>query len=48
LFFQLFGGRGKFQSTVSIVKTTNSPKWKDITFQVRLFTSMWVILSLTV
>ena len=31
---QLFGGRGQFQSTVSIVKTMNSPRWKDITFQV--------------
>jgi DNA ligase 1 len=32
---ELFGGRGKFQSTVSIVKTINSPHWKEITFQVR-------------
>ncbi|KAK0443958.1 DNA ligase/mRNA capping enzyme [Desarmillaria tabescens] len=31
---ELFGGRGKFQSTVSIVKTVNSPHWKGITFQV--------------
>ncbi|KAK0207120.1 DNA ligase/mRNA capping enzyme [Desarmillaria ectypa] len=31
---ELFGGRGKFQSTVSIVKTINSPHWKEITFQV--------------
>ncbi|KAF9442750.1 hypothetical protein P691DRAFT_810139 [Macrolepiota fuliginosa MF-IS2] len=31
---ELFGGRGEFQSTVSIVKTVNSPNWKSITFQV--------------
>jgi len=31
---ELFGGRGEFQSTVSIVKTINSPHWKNITFQV--------------
>jgi len=31
---ELFGGRGEFQSTVSIVKTMNSPHWKGITFQV--------------
>ncbi|TRM67364.1 hypothetical protein BD626DRAFT_564316 [Schizophyllum amplum] len=31
---ELFGGRGTFQSTVSIVKTINSPHWKNITFQV--------------
>ncbi|KAK0491621.1 DNA ligase/mRNA capping enzyme [Armillaria novae-zelandiae] len=31
---ELFGGRGEFQSTVSIVKTINSPHWKGITFQV--------------
>lgn len=31
---ELFGGRGQFQSTVSIVKTINSPHWKGITFQV--------------
>ncbi|KAB5590871.1 ATP-dependent DNA ligase [Ceratobasidium theobromae] len=31
---QLFGGRGKFQDTVSIVKTINSPHWKNITFQI--------------
>ncbi|EJC98107.1 DNA ligase/mRNA capping enzyme [Fomitiporia mediterranea MF3/22] len=31
---ELFGGRGQFQSTVSIVKTSNSPRWNDITFQV--------------
>ncbi|KAF8077962.1 DNA ligase/mRNA capping enzyme [Lyophyllum atratum] len=31
---ELFGGRGEFQSTVSIVKTVNSPHWKDITFQI--------------
>lgn len=30
---ELFGGRGKFQDTVSIVKTVNSPHWKNITFQ---------------
>ena len=33
---ELFGGRGEFQSTVSIVKTVNSPHWKGITFQVCL------------
>lgn len=31
---ELFGGRNKFQDTVSIVKTMNSPHWKGITFQV--------------
>lgn len=31
---ELFGGRGKFQSTVSIVKTPGSGKWKDIKFHV--------------
>ncbi|KAL5520115.1 hypothetical protein ACEPAG_1775 [Sanghuangporus baumii] len=31
---ELFGGRGQFQSTVSIVKTPNSPRWQDITFQI--------------
>lgn len=31
---ELFGGRGEFQSTVSIVKTVNSPHWNNITFQV--------------
>ncbi|KAF5380940.1 hypothetical protein D9615_003941 [Tricholomella constricta] len=31
---ELFGGRGEFQSTISIVKTVNSPLWKNITFQV--------------
>jgi len=31
---ELFGGRGQFQSTVSIVKTPASPKWKDIKFHV--------------
>ncbi|ESK91269.1 dna ligase [Moniliophthora roreri MCA 2997] len=31
---ELFGGRGEFQSTVSIVKTVNSPHWQKITFQV--------------
>ncbi|KAG6866902.1 hypothetical protein C0991_003817 [Blastosporella zonata] len=31
---ELFGGRGQFQSTVSIVKTINSPHWKGITFQI--------------
>ncbi|KAI5122801.1 hypothetical protein M0805_000144 [Coniferiporia weirii] len=30
---ELFGGRGQFQSTVSIVKTPNTPRWEDITFQ---------------
>ncbi|KIJ22572.1 hypothetical protein M422DRAFT_786411, partial [Sphaerobolus stellatus SS14] len=31
---ELFAGRGKFQETVSIVKTINSPHWKEIIFQV--------------
>ena len=31
---QLFGGRGAFQSTVSVVKTRNSSRWSEITFQV--------------
>ncbi|KAJ7040743.1 DNA ligase [Mycena alexandri] len=31
---ELFGGRGNFQDTVSIVKTMNSPHWKGITFQI--------------
>jgi len=31
---ELFGGRGQFQSTVSIVKTMNSPHWQGITFQI--------------
>ncbi|KAF8579883.1 DNA ligase/mRNA capping enzyme [Ramaria rubella] len=31
---ELFGGRGKFQDTVSVVKTINSPHWQSITFQV--------------
>ncbi|KAJ4474360.1 hypothetical protein J3R30DRAFT_3508310 [Lentinula aciculospora] len=31
---ELFGGRGEFQNTVSIVKTMNSPHWKGITFNV--------------
>ncbi|KZT30991.1 DNA ligase/mRNA capping enzyme [Neolentinus lepideus HHB14362 ss-1] len=31
---ELFSGRGEFQSTVSIVKTVNSPHWQNITFQV--------------
>ncbi|KAF8627948.1 hypothetical protein AX17_006101 [Amanita inopinata Kibby_2008] len=31
---ELFGGRGKFPETVSIVKTVNSPHWKDMTFQI--------------
>ena len=35
---ELFGGRGEFQSTVSIVKTMNSPHWKGITFQVDVTT----------
>ncbi|KIM38613.1 hypothetical protein M413DRAFT_239846 [Hebeloma cylindrosporum] len=30
---ELYGGRGNFQSTVSIVKTVNSIHWKNITFQ---------------
>jgi DNA ligase-1 len=31
---ELFGGRREFQSTVSIVKTVNSPHWQGITFQI--------------
>ena|ERR1700722_9590738 len=31
---ELFGGRGQFQSTVSIVKSGTSPHWKEITFKV--------------
>ncbi|EUC59263.1 ATP-dependent DNA ligase domain protein [Rhizoctonia solani AG-3 Rhs1AP] len=31
---ELFGGRGKFQDTVSVVKTVNSPHWENITFQI--------------
>lgn len=31
---ELFGGRKNFQDTVSIVKTVNSPHWKNITFQI--------------
>ncbi|KAF8901777.1 DNA ligase/mRNA capping enzyme [Mucidula mucida] len=31
---ELFAGRGKFQDTISIVKTVNSPHWSGITFQV--------------
>ena len=31
---ELFGGRGEFQSTVSIVKSSNSTKWKEIKYQV--------------
>jgi len=31
---ELYGGRGQFQSTVSIVKTVNSVHWKNITFQI--------------
>ncbi|KAK2459959.1 hypothetical protein APHAL10511_008044 [Amanita phalloides] len=31
---ELFGGRRKFQDTVSVVKTINSPHWQEITFQI--------------
>jgi DNA ligase 1 len=31
---ELFSGRGTFQSTVSVVKTLNSPHWKTIVFHV--------------
>src|SRR5262245_59435328 len=31
---ELFTGRGEFQSTVSVVKTINSPHWQKVTFQV--------------
>jgi DNA ligase 1 len=45
---ELFGGRGEFQSTVSIVKTINSPHWQGITFQVNLFlTSRSLIAQIT-
>ncbi|KAK0061787.1 DNA ligase [Biomphalaria pfeifferi] len=29
---ELFGGWGQFQSTVSIAKTPQSPKWNDIKY----------------
>jgi len=45
---ELFGGRGEFQSTVSIVKTMNSPHWQGITFQVRLAFYLGCILILLV
>jgi hypothetical protein len=32
---ELFGGRGKFQSTISIVKA-GVEEWKNITYEVRL------------
>ncbi|KAJ3511849.1 hypothetical protein NLJ89_g3864 [Agrocybe chaxingu] len=31
---ELYGGRGEFQSTVSIVKTVNSVHWRNISFQI--------------
>ncbi|KAH8824214.1 DNA ligase [Flagelloscypha sp. PMI_526] len=31
---ELFGGRSKFQDTVSIVKTSGSPHWKNIAFHI--------------
>ena len=31
---ELFGGRGKFQKTVSIVKTPGSGRWKDIQYYI--------------
>ncbi|KAJ3393649.1 hypothetical protein HDU84_001424 [Entophlyctis sp. JEL0112] len=31
---ELFGGRGMFSETVSVVKTINSPNWKKIQYQV--------------
>ncbi|KAJ3398170.1 hypothetical protein HDU80_009211 [Chytriomyces hyalinus] len=31
---ELFGGRGKFSETVSVVKTINSPHWKKVDFQI--------------
>ncbi len=31
---ELFGGRGKFQSTVSIVKSAGSDRWKELNYQV--------------
>lgn len=41
-YWQLFGGRGNFQDTVSVVKTMNSPHWKTITFQVHWIKSIEV------
>ncbi|KAI9335718.1 hypothetical protein BDR26DRAFT_912093 [Obelidium mucronatum] len=31
---ELFGGRGKFSETISVVKTINSPHWKKVDYQV--------------
>ncbi|KAH7102511.1 DNA ligase/mRNA capping enzyme [Auriculariales sp. MPI-PUGE-AT-0066] len=31
---ELFGGRGKFNNTVSVVKTKNSPHWKTVQYHV--------------
>ncbi|KAJ3026036.1 UNVERIFIED_CONTAM: hypothetical protein HDU68_006308 [Siphonaria sp. JEL0065] len=31
---ELFGGRGKFSETISVVKTINSPHWKKVEYQV--------------
>ncbi|KAJ3142541.1 hypothetical protein HK100_001794 [Physocladia obscura] len=31
---ELFGGRGKFSETVSVVKTNNSPHWRKIEYQI--------------
>jgi DNA ligase-1 len=31
---ELWGGRGQFQSTVSVVKTANSERWRGVVFQV--------------
>ncbi len=31
---ELFGGRGQFNDTVSIVKTANSPRWSAITYKI--------------
>ncbi|XP_064598827.1 DNA ligase-like [Liolophura sinensis] len=31
---ELFGGRGMFQSTVSIVKTAKDPRWKNIRYKI--------------
>lgn len=32
---ELFVGRGKFSSTVSVVRTSGSPHWKTVTYMVR-------------
>ena len=41
---ELFGGRGKFQSTVSIVKSGPSDRWKGIKFHVSTIVAYKVFL----